>query len=165
MVRTEDLENSAKLFLCLAASVMSQTLVVLCRVADLGFSDKAEAYGDYQEMLNDPNIHAVYVPVPTGARKDIIIAAAQAKKHILSEKPPAVSIEQLKEILKVCKEQGVQYMDGVMFMHHERRFKIQQSIKDHNLGAVKYVDSDFSVQQDPSFFEENIRVKVRSKLL
>eukprot|EP01138_Halocafeteria_seosinensis_P004743 gb/GECG01004850.1/.p1 GENE.gb/GECG01004850.1/~~gb/GECG01004850.1/.p1 ORF type:complete len:366 (+),score=53.44 gb/GECG01004850.1/:1-1098(+) len=125
----------------------------------VGLTGKAKAFGDYKEMLKDGNIDAVYVPVPTGARKDVLIEAAKHKKHILSEKPPAVSADDLKEVLKACKENGVQYMDGVMFMHHTRRDEMKKSIEEHGLGPVKYVDSDFSVLQDPSFFEGNIRVK------
>ena len=78
------------------------------------------AYGSYEALLADPAIDAVYVPLPTALHKEWCIKVAQAGKHVLCEKPVASSEGELREILEACSAAGVQFMDGVMFMHNER---------------------------------------------
>jgi hypothetical protein len=62
----------------------------------------------------------VYLPLPTSLHLEWVVKCAQAKKHILCEKPVALSREDLEVMLKACKDNGVHFMDGVMFMHHDR---------------------------------------------
>src|SRR4051812_4486475 len=70
----------------------------------------------YQELLDCKDIDAVYIPLPTGIRKEWVIRAAQAGKHVLCEKPCAVNSADLRAMIDACRSQRVQFMDGVMFM-------------------------------------------------
>ena len=62
----------------------------------------------------------VYIPLPTGIRKEWVLRAARAGKHVVCEKPCAVSVRDLVEMLEACRRHRVQFMDGVMFMHSRR---------------------------------------------
>lgn len=105
----------------------------------------ATAYGSYDELLNDKTIEAVYIPLPTGIRAEVILKAIEKNKHILSEKPTALSNQELQKIIQACKNKNLQYMDNTMFMHHNRTKGIQSCLEDPNFGIPKLVSSCFSV--------------------
>src|SRR6478735_2024713 len=74
----------------------------------------------YEELLAASDIDAIYIPLPTGIRKEWVIKAAKAGKHVLCEKPCAPTAAEVKEMIDVCRQHNVQFMDGVMFMHSGR---------------------------------------------
>jgi predicted dehydrogenase len=117
-----------------------------------------KAFASYDELIASKEIDAVYIPLPTGARKDLVIRAAQAKKHIVCEKPCALNLVDLRSMIEACRRSGVQFMDGVMFMHSKRLEKIAAAIDASTIGEVKRITSAFSFHGDSDFFENNIRV-------
>ena len=74
----------------------------------------ATAYGSYEEVLSDPRVGAVYIPLPSALHLRWVRAAAAAGKHVLLEKPVAVDEEELGAMLAACEAAGVQLMDGTM---------------------------------------------------
>ncbi len=117
------------------------------------------AYGAYEAILDDDGIDAVYLPLPTGVRKEWVIRAAQAGKHVLCEKPCALSVADLEEMLRACDDHGVQFMDGVMFMHSARLPAIRIVLDDpQRIGTIRRIASQFSFCADPIFFRNDIRV-------
>src|SRR6478672_13051511 len=72
--------------------------------------DRSPQAMDYEQLLASRDIDAVYVPLPTGVRKEWVLRAAAAGKHVLCEKPCAVTVEDLSEMLDACRRQGVQFM-------------------------------------------------------
>jgi predicted dehydrogenase len=76
---------------------------------------RPKAYGSYESLLESPEIDAVYIPLPTGIRKEWVMRAAAAGKHVLCEKPCAVNAADLKEMIDCCEKHGVMFMDGVMY--------------------------------------------------
>ncbi|MFK7851672.1 MAG: Gfo/Idh/MocA family protein [Akkermansiaceae bacterium] len=120
--------------------------------------EKPEALGSYEALLEREDIDAVYVPLPTGIRKEWVMKAAAAGKHVLSEKPCAVSAEDLREIIECCEKHGVMYMDGVHFMHDERFAKMKTMLGDGEaIGEVKRISSAFTFRSDDDFTGTNIR--------
>lgn len=116
------------------------------------------ACGSYDELLAAPDVDAVYVPLPTGLRKEWVIRAARAGKHVVCEKPCAVSLADLETMVAACREQGVQFMDGVMFVHSGRMERLRTLIREGTtLGEVRRVTSQFSFLGDDAFFEVNSR--------
>lgn len=117
-----------------------------------------KAYGTYEELLADPTVNAVYIPLPTGLRKKWVVKAAKAGKHIVCEKPCAASLADLTEMLDVCREERVQFMDGVMFMHSRRLEKLREIFNDSEaFGQMRRIHSSFSFLADDAFFSSNIR--------
>ncbi len=113
----------------------------------------------YEELLLAEDIDAVYIPLPTGMRKEWVIRAAEVGKHILCEKPCGVSAADLAEMIDACRKYRVQFMDGVMFMHSRRLEQLRQTIDDGtSVGKLRRLASHFSFQAPDDFLTENIRV-------
>jgi predicted dehydrogenase len=103
--------------------------------------DIGNAFDSWEDMLAFDGIDAVYVATPTFVREQICIAAANAGKHVLGEKPFA-SLASLRRITAACRENGVGFMDGTHFVHHPRTPHIRATIAD-KLGWARSVDSAF----------------------
>lgn len=117
-----------------------------------------QAFGSYEELLASGSVDAVYIPLPTGLRREWVLCAAAAGKHVVCEKPAAANLSQLKQMLHVCREHGVQFLDGVMFMH-SRRLQRMRSVLDNPkaIGSIRRITSAFTFAAPPEFFRGNIR--------
>ncbi|OYW73772.1 MAG: oxidoreductase [Verrucomicrobia bacterium 12-59-8] len=115
-----------------------------------------EAMDDYAALLARTDIDAVYLPLPTGLRKEWVLRAAQAGKHVLVEKPVGVTAADVAEIIDACAQHGVQFMDGVMFMHG-RRLRRLRAVVDADVGQVRHIATQFSFMSDDDFQRSNIR--------
>jgi predicted dehydrogenase len=116
------------------------------------------AVGSYEALLQRDDIDAVYIPLPTGMRKQWVIAAAAAGKHVLCEKPAAIDVADLRQMIDACDVAGVQFMDGVMFDHGARVQSLATAINDDAvIGPVRRIQTHFSFPGDQSFQESNIR--------
>ena len=130
------------------------------RQAALPFAVTPQDHASYEALLADQNIEAVYLPLPTGLRKEWVIRAAEAGKHVLSEKPCAASVTDLREMLDACRRNRVQFMDGVMFMHNPRLPRLREVLDDTSrIGPIRRVTSAFSFPGDREFHASNIRVQ------
>ncbi len=117
-----------------------------------------QALGSYEELLASPAVDALYIPLPTGLRKEWVLRAARAGKHVVCEKPCGGSVEDLREMLETCRQHHVQFMDGVMFMHSRRLELLRQVLNDgDSVGQVRHLASAFTFRQSPEFFTGNIR--------
>ncbi|KAL9245050.1 hypothetical protein vseg_018748 [Gypsophila vaccaria] len=117
-------------------------------------------YGSYEGVLDDAEVEAVYIPLPTSLHLRWAVAAARKRKHVLLEKPTALSVVELDEIVKLCEECGVQFMDGTMWMHHPRTRVMADFLGDPSrFGLLKSVQACFSFAGDSDFLENDIRVR------
>jgi predicted dehydrogenase len=115
--------------------------------------------GSYEELLARKDIDAVYIPLPTGLRKEWVVRAAQAGKHVLCEKPCGTNADDLRAMLEACRQANVQFMDGVMFMHSARLPLIRQVLAEGKLvGHLRRITTQFCFLGTESFMSENIRV-------
>lgn len=123
------------------------------------FNPTPQALGSYEALLADDSIDAVYIPLPTGIRKEWVLKAAQAGKHILAEKPCGNTASEVQEIIEACERKGVQYMDGVMFMHSGRLAVLRQVLDDGtSIGTIKRITSQFSFLGPEEWLTSDIRV-------
>lgn len=116
-----------------------------------------DAMGGYENLLARNDIDVVYIPLPTTLRKKWVIAAANAGKHILCEKPAAVHSDDLREMLAACDENNVQFMDGVMFDHSRRTPLMANVATSGQLGPLRRIEAHFSFPADDEFSKDNIR--------
>ncbi len=86
--------------------------------------DIERAYGDYQALLADPGIDAVYIALPNSLHSIWTIHAARAGKHVLCEKPLACSAREGAAMLDACQEAGVQLMEAAMYRFHPRMLRL-----------------------------------------
>ena len=126
------------------------------------FETIPNALGSYEELLASPDVDAIYLPVPTGLRKEWVVRAAKAGKHVLCEKPCAASAGDLREMLAACRKHRVQFMDGVMFMHSPRLARVREILDDgKSVGEARRISSAFSFSVGGDFFRDNIRADGR----
>jgi predicted dehydrogenase len=150
-------ENSVLVAVASRDPLRARQFIEECQ-ADVPQEPKPAACGSYRELLDRNDIDAVYIPLPTGIRKEWVIQAAQAGKHVLSEKPCAVSSADLREMLDACQENHVQFMDGVMFMHSLRLPLLRQTLDDgRSIGSIRRITSQFSFLTSDDFLATNIR--------
>ena len=98
-----------------------------------------KTYEDYNEMFKDDSIDLISVCVPNFLHYQVVLAAAKAGKHILCEKPIATTIENAKEMLKVCKEQNVKLFYGEDWCFAPSLIRILEIIDEGAIGDVLYI--------------------------
>ncbi|TFE28157.1 Gfo/Idh/MocA family protein [Cohnella luojiensis] len=101
-------------------------------------------YGSYEAMLTDPDIDAVYIPLPNHLHKEWSIAAAKAGKHILCEKPLAMDAKEAQEMVDFCKETGVHLAEAFMYRHHPRIARVKEIIASGEIGKLRGIRGVFT---------------------
>jgi predicted dehydrogenase len=128
--------------------------------SDVPFASAPQAFGSYEELLASKAVDAVYIPLPTGLRKEWVLKAARAGKHVVCEKPCAVTVSDLREMLDTSRQHRVQFLDGVMFMHSHRLERMRAVLDDkQSVGQIRRITSAFSFKAPPDFFTSNIRAR------
>jgi D-xylose 1-dehydrogenase (NADP+, D-xylono-1,5-lactone-forming) len=104
----------------------------------------AKSYTSYEEMLRDPDIDAVYIPLPNHLHKKWTIEAAKHGKHILCEKPASITAAETKEMVDFCKGENVKFMEAFMYQFHPQHERVREIIQSGEIGDVKYMRASFS---------------------
>ena len=99
----------------------------------------------------------MYIPLPTTLHEEWVGKAAAVGKHIICEKPLAVTAAEIKGMIDVCKSSNVLFMDGTMFMHLDRTKRVVEAKK--QLGKIRKVVSSFCFCGDENFHKNDIRTK------
>lgn len=116
-----------------------------------------EAYGSYEELLESSEIDAIYNPLPNHLHVNWSIKALHAGKHVLCEKPLALSHVEAQQLLfEAQKFPRLKVMEAFMYRHHPRWSKIRELVQNGVIGELKTVRSFFSYYNDDP---ENIRNK------
>lgn len=122
------------------------------------YAEVPAACGNYQEIIDRDDVDAVYIPLPTGLRQEYVIAAAKAGKHVMCEKPVGVNVAAVEEMLAACRDNNVQFMDGLMFQHSSRMQRMREVIDAGTLGDLRRIQAHFSFCAPQEFIDGNIRV-------
>lgn len=102
------------------------------------------AYGDYESLLQDPDVEAVYIPLPNHLHREWTIKAAQAGKHVLCEKPIALTAQEAEEMAAACEEAGVLLAEAFMYRHHPRYDRLKDLLGENVIGEVRLMRSGFT---------------------
>ena len=101
-------------------------------------------YTDYQALLDDENVDAVYLPLPNGIHMEWVKKAAAAGKHILCEKPMALTEEQVREMFAAAKEHGVLLEAAYAYRHAQLVQKVKEIVDSGAIGRIRYLESKHS---------------------
>lgn len=114
----------------------------------------SKSYGSYEDLLADPDIEAVYIPLPNHLHLEWTLASAEAGKHVLCEKPLSTSIGDVKAMIEACDEAGVKLMEAFMYRLHPMWVEVRRMIDTGLIGEPLAIQTFFSYHNvDP----ENIR--------
>ena len=114
-----------------------------------------KSYGSYEALLADPDIDAVYVPLPNGLHAQWSIRAAEAGKHILCEKPLAVNAEQARAMFDAARDNSVRLVEAYPYRAQPQTLKLRELLDAREIGALQFVQASFAVVfNDP----QNIRM-------
>ncbi|MYB15668.1 MAG: Gfo/Idh/MocA family oxidoreductase [Chloroflexi bacterium] len=123
-------------------AIASRSLDTACAyAADHGIP---RAYGSYEELLADPEIDAVFNPLPNFLHAEWVIKAAEAGKHSLCEKPMGDDAAQVREMAAACEKNGVLLSEAFMFRFAARNRRAREIIASGELGRIWTVKAGFS---------------------
>ncbi|MBA2875990.1 putative dehydrogenase [Anoxybacillus caldiproteolyticus] len=117
------------------------------------------AYNSYEKLLADPNIDAVYIPLPNSMHVEWTIKAAEHKKHVLCEKPAALCEADVRRMIEACKENNVIFMEAFMYQFHPQHQRVKEILASGEIGDVKLMSSSFSFYLHDR--ETNIRMDAK----
>lgn len=116
--------------------------------------DIPNAYGSYEELLADPQVEAIYNPLPNHLHVPWSIKAAIAGKHVLCEKPISLTVKEAAELIKVRNVTGVKIGEAFMVRTHPQWLRTREIVRSGDIGELRAVTSTFSYfNRDP----QNIR--------
>ena len=115
------------------------------------------AHGSYEALLADDDIDAVYIPLPNHLHAEWTIAAARAGKHVLCEKPLALSAADAQQMVDVCASERVKLMEAFMYRFHPSWVAVQELVASGRIGQLRAVQSWFSFFNDDALNIRNIR--------
>jgi xylose dehydrogenase (NAD/NADP) len=103
----------------------------------------SKVYTDYEALLRDPEVQAVYIPLPNNLHQEWTIRAARQGKHVLCEKPLALNTDQCLEMIAECEINHVKFMEAFMYRYSDRIHKVMDILHSGVIGTVKYINSSF----------------------
>jgi D-xylose 1-dehydrogenase (NADP+, D-xylono-1,5-lactone-forming) len=102
------------------------------------------AYGSYEALLVDPSIDVIYNPLPNNLHAEWTIKAVQAGKHVLCEKPLALSIDQVDAMQAEVEKQDKYVVEALMYRSHTQTEKAREIIQGGQLGRLRLVRGSFT---------------------
>jgi len=131
---------------CEVAAIASRDLDAARAAADrLGIP---KAHGSYEALLADPEIDAVYIPLPNHLHAEWAIAALRAGKHVLCEKPLAMTAADAQRMVDVAHETGLHLMEAFMYRYHPTWVAAMDLVASGQIGTLTAVQSWFSYFND-----------------
>jgi predicted dehydrogenase len=106
----------------------------------------ARVHGSYEALVADPEIDAVYIPLPNHLHAEWTIKAARAGKHVLCEKPLALTPGEVDAMAAACREAGVVLAEAFMYRHHPQTLKVKELVDSGVIGALRFLRGSFSFQ-------------------
>ena len=123
------------------------------------FRDKygfEKAYGSYEELLEDPEVEAVYIPLPNTLHYEWTIKALNKKLHVLCEKPMAPTKAQVQEMFQAARDNNVFLMEAFAYQHSPYISAIKSDIDSGIIGDIRYIESAYITSD---YDKSNIRMR------
>lgn len=116
-------------------------------------------YGSYEELLADAEVDAVYNPLPNNLHLEWTIKAAKAGKHVLCEKPIALSTKEVEKLIETRNQTGVKIQEAFMVRTHPQWLVVRDLIESNRIGELRAITGFFSYFNDDA---TNIRNKIET---
>ena len=131
-----------RLIPCLRRSERNELIGVASRSRDTAdrYAEEhgiSKAYGSYEEILADPDIDVVYISLPNGLHTEWSLRCAEAGKHVLCEKPLALSVEEVDQLLEAADRCGVTIQEATMMRFHSQTSYVRNLIAQGAIGEVR----------------------------
>lgn len=91
-------------------------------------------YGNYDDVIKNENVDAVYISTPVGNHEEWVLKAAESGKHVLCEKSSTTSFNSAKKMISACNKNNVKLMEGFMFRFHPSHQKVKEVIRNGIIG-------------------------------
>lgn len=103
------------------------------------------AYGSYEALLADPDVEAIYIPLPNHMHVPWSIRALEAGKHVLCEKPIGLSSAEAEELVAASRQYPhLKLMEAFMYRHHPQWQRARQIVADGGVGDLRTIHTQFS---------------------
>jgi predicted dehydrogenase len=102
------------------------------------------AYGGYDALLADPQVDAVYISLPNALHAPWAVKAAEAGKHVLCEKPLALTAAEVDRMAEAARRNGVVLLEAVMMRYHPQTIELQQRLAEGVIGEVRLIRGLFT---------------------
>jgi xylose dehydrogenase (NAD/NADP) len=123
--------------------------------------DIPNVYSSYGELLEDPTIQAVYIPLPNKLHKEWVIKAASKGKHVLCEKPAALTSQDVQEMVDACEKNNVLFMEAFMYQFQPQHARVKEIIASGEIGEVKHFQSTFTFKLN---LEDHNNIRLNAEL-
>lgn len=114
-----------------------------------------KAYDSYTDIINDPEIEAVYIPLPNSLHKEWTMKAIAAGKHVLCEKPLAGNYHDVTEMFKASEKKEVVLQEGFAFLHSPLIKSVKFDVESGVIGDLQLIETVFFT---PSYPDDNVTV-------
>lgn len=108
------------------------------------FCPGLRVHGSYEALLADPDIDAVYIPLPNHLHVEWTLKALAAGKHVLTEKPIAMTAPEIDQIIAARDASGLLAAEAYMIVHHPQWIRARQWVQEGAIGKIQHVDAAFS---------------------
>lgn len=125
----------------------------------------ARRFTNYEDLLADPEVEAVYIPLPNAMHAEWVLKALDAGKHVLCEKPLALSQKEASKISERAKQTRRHVMEGFMYRFHPRLKRVHQLLAEGAIGEVRAINASYAFKLSEAAdvrsgsYEDDIRLK------
>jgi len=129
-------------------------------VEQIDATESGKVVNDYQAVIDDPDVDAVYIPLPNHLHHPWTIKALNAGKHVLCEKPLACNAAQAREMAEAALENERHLMEAFMYRFHPRTLRIKQLVERGEIGPVRLIHTAFTFHMDDALIASGDNVRL-----
>lgn len=108
----------------------------------------SKRYDSYDELIGDPDIEAVYIPLPNALHMEWAVKAMNTGKHVLCEKPIALNSSECLKMIECSRRNNVKLMEAFMYRYTYRTKKVMELLSSGVIGEIKYINSTYRFKLD-----------------
>jgi xylose dehydrogenase (NAD/NADP) len=127
-------------------------------------NDIRRVYDTYDAVLDDPEVNAVYIPLPNHMHLPWTLRALDAGKHVLCEKPLACNAAEARRMTDKAAACGLLMMEAFMYRFHPRSRQIKRLVSDGTIGRPYLVRSAFCYHMDDDIFQNGANARLKSEM-